>query len=886
MFCPGCGLQRFDLRAEPPAATFYVDARNLAPTYDHPIRIADDGQGGPDIVYESGPKWASYLAPGVLRLDTRDGRLGKLPLPLGPEKAIFRAAPSDVTVGIEVAVFPLPEVAIEPLTVSKGFTSGFPAKLSLTVWCPIYVTELQFAPEWLRLREPEKLKSTRLLGECEIPVEVDIPAGVANDATIGYTMRIQGVPEPIAGRLPILLREPPKLVVKLVVQLALKKRRATPELLNGEGLFDLTLVNAAHEADLWVDGISLQPLNNAPPLIFDVDLTRFEIKAGKERIVSISAHPPGGLSVKEGTYFYRVEFQSNDPEAPSKEISLRVTDEDYLGFVALDYGTTDTTAAIFDVNQNTYVNLLLDPPLEDPKIYSNIFFQAYAPEKSPRFVWKIGSIARSFRHTREARQRLVQAIKVRLGLQYRRRILFAEMREEVAPPAEEIAKYILTDLLKRIRLALGKHPLHFVLCVPTRFTLRRRQALCDTFQAAARDARVDVDSLEVVDESLAAGIYSLTLERKNKPDGNPAIAMTVDFGGGTTDVTLMRVEWRDRNTLASVEIVGAWGDPNMGGEEITFQIAKLLLSQYLQRPIDDTRDEELCRALIPQAESIKLAVSEIERAASGGNSLDPGNVLKSLSPAAIEEIDNISRHYAIADENERRRRVLESYFQRRTIELQHAEFDRHIEIAPEAIAEIFRQKIDSLHEALTSLLQGLGLKQVDILLLAGQSSRFPLVEDKLRDLADKLEYVVDDAGKLVLKECVSRGALILAGAGRKIAIGGRDKIWTTLGYYNESEFEELVKWGSSPSKADQGILFQLGHEKVSRGVLKFELREKTNLIGNLTTEVYGVFEVDVRAAAQNDYECRLSIENDGAIEVRCKLGNDWVAMQPATRVAG
>jgi molecular chaperone DnaK (HSP70) len=876
MFCPGCGLQRFDLRAEPPAATFYVDARNLAPTYDHPIQIAGDGQGGPDIVYESGPKWASYLAPGVLRLDTGDGRLGKLPL--GPEKAIFRAAPSDVTVGIEVAVFPLPEVAIEPLTVSKGFTSGFPAKLSLAVWCPIYVEQLQFTPQWLRLRDPAKLKSTQLLGECEIPVEVDIPEGVANDATIGYTLRIHGVPEPIAGRLPILLREPPKLVVKPL--------RGAPELLSGEGLFDLTLGNDSHGADLWVDGISLEPVAGAPPLIFDVDLARFEVKAGAERPVRISARPPEGLSVKKGLYFYQVEFQSNDPRKAPWEIPLRITDEVYRGFVAVDYGTTDTTAAIFDVNRNTYVNLLLDPPLADPKIYSNIFFQAYAPEKSPRFVWKIGSIARSFRHTREARQQLVQAIKVKIGLQYRRRILFAKMREEAALPAEEIAKYILTDLLKRIRLALGKHPLHFALCVPTRFTLRRRQALCDTFQAAAREAHVDVGTLEVVDESLAAGIYSLALGRGKGPDGRTTTAMTVDFGGGTTDVTLLRVAWEDRDTPASVEIVGAWGDPNMGGEEITFQIARLLLSRYLQRPVDDARDEEPCRALIPQAESIKLAVSEIERAVRGGNSPEPGNVLQSLSPEAIEEIDNISRHYAIADENERRRRVLESYFQRRTIELQHAEYDRHIEIAPEEIASIFREKIESLHEALTSLLKGLGLEQVDILLLAGQSSRFPLVEDKLRDLAQEIQYVVDKAGQLVLKECVSRGALILAGAGERIAIVGRETIWTTLGYYNGPQFEELVKWGSSPSKTGPGILFHLGRERVARGVLQFELREKTNLIGNLATEVYGVFELDVRAAAQKDFECRLSIGNDGSIDVQCKLGNDWVAMQPATRVAG
>jgi hypothetical protein len=265
-------------------------------------------------------------------------------------------------------------------------------------------------------------------------------------------------------------------------------------------------------------------------------------------------------------------------------------------------------------------------------------------------------------------------------------------------------------------------------------------------------------------------------------------------------------------------------------------------------------------------------------------SLSPLEVLGLLDHGAIEEIDSIARRYAIADQQKRRERVIESYFEKK-IELQHGDYERHIEIAPEEVARIFNGKIESLKEALGPLLRQANVPggKVDILLLAGQSSLYPKVEAELRGLAEDFAYIVDDRGKPVLKECVSRGALILA-EGSKIPINGQDRIWTTLGFSGPAGFTELVTWGSETGKAP--IEFRLGMENVDGHVLSFILQEKTNLIGELKTDDYGAFKLDVSEYIQADpeldgFRCRLQIQTDGAVKVECKPDEVWQEMKQA-----
>src|SRR5262249_51532751 len=155
----------------------YIDFGAPSTSYAQQVYVSDGGWGGPEIVYESGPSWITYDPSGFLRLDASGDQPTELPL--GPSKVVLRAGPSDVTADMEVSVYPVPELEFKPVIVSRGFTSGAPAKLGLSVWSPIYIEVIKFTPDWIGVK-PESL-TRPLYGNAEVLAEIHIPAGQSGD---------------------------------------------------------------------------------------------------------------------------------------------------------------------------------------------------------------------------------------------------------------------------------------------------------------------------------------------------------------------------------------------------------------------------------------------------------------------------------------------------------------------------------------------------------------------------------------------------------------------------------------------------------------------------------------------------------------------------------
>jgi hypothetical protein len=166
-------------------------------------------------------------------------------------------------------------------------------------------------------------------------------------------------------------------------------------------------------------------------------------------------------------------------------------------------------------------------------------------------------------------------------------------------------------------------------------------------------------------------------------------------------------------------------------------------------------------------------------------------------------------------------------------------------------------------------------KQVDQILLAGQSSRFPVVADELRELAGDVSFVKDDQGKLLLKECVSQGALMLVG--QQLKIEGENRLWTRLGYIPGAGFVELVPWGSpypfsSPTIAftREDYLFFRKDDQL-KDWLVFEIYENTDLDGTLHNEGFCRFRIPVDANLTGAFSLRLQLDEKGQALGYCKF---------------
>ncbi len=158
----------------------------------------------------------------------------------------------------------------------------------------------------------------------------------------------------------------------------------------------------------------------------------------------------------------------------------------------------------------------------------------------------------------------------------------------------DISAMVLTKLKKDAELYLGHTLPCVVITVPAYFDDDRRRAAI----AAGEIAGFDV--LGLVNEPTAAAIaFGVTRSKR------PETVMVYDLGGGTFDVTVMRVDGED------ITIVATDGDHQLGGKDVDDAIIKFVVKQFKkEHNFDPTADPFIAADLRAQAEKAKRELSK------------------------------------------------------------------------------------------------------------------------------------------------------------------------------------------------------------------------------------------------------------------------------------
>jgi molecular chaperone DnaK len=197
----------------------------------------------------------------------------------------------------------------------------------------------------------------------------------------------------------------------------------------------------------------------------------------------------------------------------------------------------------------------------------------------------------------------------RVAMLIKRRMGYADYGPLVAGRPfrpETLSAIILRKLVQDAELRLG--PVHqAVITVPAYFDDTRRKATKD----AGRIAGLDV--LDILDEPTAAALaYSF----QNKPATTPPVrgeapqtVMVYDLGGGTFDVTVVRLS--DQR----FEAVAIEGDVRLGGKDWDDRIVDYVAEQFRQEYGEDPRTDPLSlAALNAAAERAKRTLSKLPQA--------------------------------------------------------------------------------------------------------------------------------------------------------------------------------------------------------------------------------------------------------------------------------
>jgi len=300
----------------------------------------------------------------------------------------------------------------------------------------------------------------------------------------------------------------------------------------------------------------------------------------------------------------------------------------------------------------------------------------------------------------ETPDRVATLIKRRMGHPtYGRTVAGREFRPET------LSAIILRKLAQDAEQRLGPIK-QAVITVPAYFDDTRRKATQDAGHIAG------LDVLDVLDEPTAAALAYYFQPRRDVREFHPnhvvkegeQTVLVYDLGGGTFDVTLVRLSQKRFQTLA-IE-----GDVLLGGKDWDDRIVDFVAMQFQNQHGDDPRrDPQSLANLVAAAERAKRTLSKVAQTtvtcSHGGKMLSVP-----LTRARFEELT--------------RDLLVRTQF---------------------TTKQVIRQA-------------GLSWNQVDRVLLVGGSTHMPMTRQMLQDLTGK-----QPDNSLAVSEVVARGAAIHAG---------------------------------------------------------------------------------------------------------------------------
>src|SRR4051812_11012157 len=240
-------------------------------------------------------------------------------------------------------------------------------------------------------------------------------------------------------------------------------------------------------------------------------------------------------------------------------------------------------------------------------------------------------------------------------------IFYAEGRDHTAV---ELSAYVLAALKADAERALGKPVTHAVITVPAYFRNPQREATIE----AGRQAGLEV--LQVINEPTAAAIAYGT-----KGTDRRQTLLVYDLGGGTFDVTLLRL------APGEIQVMASEGDHELGGKDWDDRIVEFLAGRFESEfGSDPLADRESCADLLVRAEEAKKRLSTAQSA-----------------PVALVHNGQRGRY-----------------------DLDRATFER-------ISSDLMERTIGLTRKVLAD--QGLKPEQIDGVLLVGGSTRMPMVHD-------------------------------------------------------------------------------------------------------------------------------------------------------------
>lgn len=277
------------------------------------------------------------------------------------------------------------------------------------------------------------------------------------------------------------------------------------------------------------------------------------------------------------------------------------------GWLAIDFGSTNTYAAIHDktTRQARGVLRYLTTEMDGIEAASN-------GERFDSILYFDDAVTPRYRTGPEAlvgelSTALVSGMKRWIGMSAQQTwVVFDGQHPKVNYDAETLAFLYLRDVIRRSEDSLRAQITKIGLSFPTNFGDARIAAmervcarLTTDFASQSPPRNLIIDRLRLDEATAVALAFVLDIENLRKivapivAERNSLVVASFDFGGGTIDTALLRFKFNfARNIInASIEshYLGIGGDENFGGENVTLALLELLYDRLIKTIRDSSQ---------------------------------------------------------------------------------------------------------------------------------------------------------------------------------------------------------------------------------------------------------------------------------------------------------
>ena len=213
-------------------------------------------------------------------------------------------------------------------------------------------------------------------------------------------------------------------------------------------------------------------------------------------------------------------------------------------------------------------------------------------------------------------------------------ILVNKDNKKIEFTVEEISSFVIRKMVDSAEAYLGKKVSKLVITVPANFNDAQR--LCT--KNAAKLAGIEV--LRIINEPTAAALAYGIGEKKSETDGEEKKILVFDLGGGTFDVTILKInDGKEQN----FEILSTKGDKFLGGEDFDNKLVEYFLDKFCKNMNESKeaikKDKKAIKKLKIACENIKRVLSNsLESTISISNFYNNNDMIENIERKEFEKL--------------------------------------------------------------------------------------------------------------------------------------------------------------------------------------------------------------------------------------------------------